>query len=151
MTFSVYIRLIIESYQHILVSSASEISDFNDTLENHQDSFIIACSVFLVCIIFFVISVVHYFVILKNAGLEHNGYFGEIYSGLKSSKTQRLYTTMFMFRRLALVSLLIFCQSLPAVVLLFSAAIFQVFYLISLVVIRPFDDKTSNVVDIINE
>ena len=109
-TFAIYIRIIIQSYQYFLITSWSEIRDFDYSSLSRIISLIISILILSLWLFIFV-----FLIILWTKGVNSNTkgawkYFIELFSGFKLSNKARLFTVLEIFKKLFLVSFLIFLR-----------------------------------------
>ena len=107
LTYGYYIRMILETYQQLLVTSINEINQFNISSKLRIISLSIAILVWFLwlslLVLLFWLSISKYELIED----KHNK-LGELFEGLKKSK-YKLYSLVLLFRRLLFVaSLLVF-------------------------------------------
>jgi hypothetical protein len=75
----------------------------------------------------------------------------ELYSGLKNSKTSRIYTIFILLRRIMLVTWLIEMSSFDQVYVISFPIVVQAIHILTLMYLRPFRKTDDNLVEIINE
>ena len=102
MTFTVYIRLLLENYQYMLLASISEAYKFNLSAENKLASLVISYMFLISCIAFYVFIIYQFYVTLIWLNRKYHPYFDELFAGLKESNKARLYTILLVTRRLVL-------------------------------------------------
>jgi hypothetical protein len=76
---------------------------------------------------------------------------GEFSTGLKEDKLARLYSVMLMTRRILFVAWLIVFKNFDKMIIISIMAVIQTGYLTTLLFIRPFEEKMTSVIEIINE
>ena len=69
----------------------------------------------------------------------------------KESRSKRLYTSLLLLRRIVLVTWLICCQSFTNIFITLGVFIAQIFYMVSLFILRPYQDFKDNLIECINE
>ena len=150
LTFGWYIRYILETNQYVLISWINEVYSFtiSDSQRTISLLFSILVSWLCLCLIICVslLSLSSYEVI-KN---KHNK-VGEIFNGVKMMKRNKLYVPILLMRRAICVILLITLQSIQSWILIAILSIFQIWYLIYIVILRPFEEKRNNIIEIVNE
>ena len=130
MTFTIYIRTFIESFQYILLCSTSEIYTFS--VQSAKSIFLLLTSftILAVTLIAVILVLLHY----CKMEVSNSPFFGELYSGLKMTKAARAYTFVWMLRRILFVGWLIFAQRLGLDAVLGPMVGVQVSYIVFLVV-----------------
>ena len=150
LTFGWYIRYILETNQYILISWINEMYSFTSSDSKRIISLLFSILVLLLCwcLIIFVswLSLSSYKVIKD----QHNK-LGEIFSGVKMVKKSKLYVSILLMRRAIFVILLITLQSIQSWIQVSMLGILQIWYLIYIIILRPFDEKRSNIIEIVNE
>ena len=98
-TFSIYIRIIIQSYLVILLSSISEIVAFivSDTIK--ITSFVISIIMIIGIIAYFIICWYQIWKAHPDITLTDQIYFTEFFSGLKNKTYARLFPAVYMLQR----------------------------------------------------
>jgi hypothetical protein len=76
---------------------------------------------------------------------------GEFSTGLKENKLARVYSVMLMTRRILFVAWLIVFNYFNKMIIISIMAVIQTCYLITLLFIRPFEEKMTSVIEIMNE
>jgi hypothetical protein len=82
---------------------------------------------------------------------ENHNKLGEFSAGLKKDKSARLYSVMLITRRILFVTWLIVFNHFDKMLILSIMAVIQIGYLTTLLLIRPFEQKMTNVIEILNE
>lgn len=146
--FSVYLRLIMEAYQLLLISSVSEIyrADLNTISQNI--CFAISVVICTLCVSFLIMSILS--IPTKS---DKPSIFRELYKGLKKSKAGRLYPFMCLLKRSLMVILLVALEflSLPTREKLIIMAVMQILHLAYVAVFRSYKNVKDNVIDMVNE
>ena len=109
-TFNLYIRFIIESLVLYSLAWFYEIRDFYNSQINQVISGIISILFAWLLILFILFGFIQW---LKTRNRELNNeeyYFQNFLSGIKHTNWKRLYTTIFLMRRLILISIVTFGQ-----------------------------------------
>jgi hypothetical protein len=75
----------------------------------------------------------------------------EFSTGLKKNKSARVYSVMLMTRRILFVTWLIVFNYFDKIIVISIMAVIQTGYLTTLLLIRPFEEKLNNVIEILNE
>ena len=76
---------------------------------------------------------------------------GEFFNGLKKENKFRAFAAIMMARRFIFVVLIITSASISSKILIGVLAGIQVFYFITIAIVRPYDETQANMIDIINE
>ena len=130
MSFTAYIRLLLENMLYIMLCSFSELYRFDLSSKNRWISLIIAFVFILLCFAFYSFIIYQFRATKLRLKRVQYAYSGELFSGLKESNTARTYSVLFATRRLIICIFLVCLQDLHflARVVLFS--IIQIVYLI---------------------
>ena len=150
LTFSWYIRYILEMNQLTLISSLYEITNFNTTQKYRIISLTFAFIAMFLCIILIVIITlisISSYEVVKN---RHNK-IGELFSGQKMQKKTKLYTSILLLRRMIFIILLLSLVSVRSWIVITILSLLQLWYLITIIIIRPFIKIRNNMIEIINE
>ena len=75
----------------------------------------------------------------------------EFVSGLRDTNKCKVFTIMFLTRKIILVVWVVVSQGLHPILIASVASLFQILYTIWLIVMRPFKEVSNNLVEIINE
>ena len=149
-TFGWYIRYIFETNQYVLISWINEIYSFKISDSKRILSLLFSIIVLWLCfcLIFFVswLSLSSYEVIKD----QHNK-IGEVFSGLEMKKRNKLYVSVLLIRRAVIVILLITFQFIKSWILIAMLSLLQTWYLIYIIILRPFQSKKDSIVEIVNE
>ena len=149
-TFSYYIRALIEMNQFILVSSINEIHQFNVTGGLRITSLVVAFWLLALCLSLITISL--YLAVTFDAENQSKcKHFKEFFAGLKPQKKFRLYTSIQIFRRVLFVLILIIFDTTLAETIVTIIWVLQFIYLVYAVILRPFDEIKTNIIEILNE
>jgi cysteine-rich repeat protein len=150
-TFTVYIRLILQSSQFMLMSSIAEFYAFN--LEN--DSYIVSLGlaglVLLLIGVFFIIGVKFWITRVRKWAYHQESRFNEFFNGLKKTKFATSYSLLILLRRAYLILWIIWTRSMPLMLYLIGAALLQVLHASVIILIRPFNQVKDNIVEVANE
>ena len=149
-TFCWHIRYIFETNQYVLISWINEMYSFTPSDSKRIASLLFSIWVFwmCLCLIICVLSLsLSSYEITKN---KHNK-VGEIFSGVKMVKKSKLYVSILLMRRAIFVILLITLQSIQSWILVTMLGVLQIWYLIYIIILRPFEEKRNNIIEIVNE
>lgn len=147
MTFTIYIRLIVEAYLFLCLQSIQTLYSFDTGDVCKIVSISSSTAICIFCI--FLMASLMIINIFMNLGEE--SYFREFKDGLKDDRRHRFYVPIFFLRRLICVAWLVLAQSIPHGAKMGIYTFIQLLSLISISVIRPFVDPFENVIEIINE
>ena len=150
-TYTIYVRLILESNQFILLSSFSELRIWSSSNNSKTISLIIAFIASLSWISFIVANYIHWRYNWKIDSTDHYMPFKEFFSDLKDKSVPRLYSTIILIRRAIFVIYLIMGNSFNSIGLVVPLVVFQLLYFVNLVIIRPFKAAMDNVLELTNE
>ncbi|CAI2379520.1 unnamed protein product [Moneuplotes crassus] len=152
-TLGVYIRFILEAFQYLLFSCMSEIKLFNFSRTFRIISTSVAFGVLILTILFFVICIrqalqePEVIVIVDS----QRSKLDEFNAGLKKKRYVRVYSPMLLFRRYFFVIWLVFCLELSQLLIVSGMVVFQAIFVLVLLVLRPFEDKVNNIIELLNE
>lgn len=118
--YSIYVRLVLEANQYIMLTSFSEIVEWSPSSPVRIVSLCIAFAIALVKIIMLASCVIIWR--KYKAGYDPAEYarFKELFTNLKDRHISRLYPVALIFRRCFFVSLLVFGQSFGQITLIAS-------------------------------
>ena len=150
LTFSYYIRTLLEMNQYLLVSSIYEVSQFNTDGIYRIASTTYSMLVLGVC--FPLIGCVGWlFVSSYQTFADKHNMLGEFFEGMKQNKKSKLYALLLILRRTLFVAILVCFDSMQHTVQVVVLLILQLFYLSSIIFIRPYEKVKDNIIEIINE
>ena len=75
----------------------------------------------------------------------------EIYNGVDTKKKSKLYVSILLIRRAVFIALLITLSSIQSWLMISILSVIQFWYMTYIVLIRPFESKKDNMIEIINE
>ena len=153
-TFALYIRIILESNQFILIAWVSEIYQFNFTETKRKISIIIAFLIFIAWIALILITIL--FTFSKDANKfsesqDQRSKFAHLFDGLSPNKKSRLFAWLLQIRRAIFVFLLIILGPKSSIIVISLLVGLQLIYLVLLVAIRPYKLVIWNVIETTNE
>ena len=107
MTFTVYIRLIMENYQYMLLCSISEAYKVDFSNKNKQVSLFLSYFFMVSCFCFFIFIIYQYQVTKVWLNRKYYLYGEELFAGLKETNMARTYPVLLTLKRLVLCIILI--------------------------------------------
>ena len=129
MTLAVYIRLLQENYQNIVLSSISEVYNF-DVSDNRRTVSLSVAYLFLISsIVFYFFTVYQFYKTRVRSARNSYAYSEELFSGLKMSNKARLFTVALITRILLLGAFMICMQHLHFMVRVTIFIVIQVLFL----------------------
>ena len=149
--FTIYIRLILEAYIFIILSSLSEIKMWNPQNTSKTISLIIAIICQLLCIGLLVLTFVHWLINRKLESIDHYMPLKTLFNELKHQSKARLYSTLLLLRRTFLSILLIMGSSINSLSLIIPMVVVQSAYLSFILIVRPWGWVKDNILEITNE
>ena len=150
LTFGWYIRYIFETNQFILISCINEIYNINISEQSYIISF--AFSILTICTWFGMILWVSLLSLSSyEVSKDTHNYLGEIYNGVKTNQKNKLYVSILLIRRALFIILLFTLASIQSWLMISILSVIQFWYLTYIVLIRPFESKKDNMIEIINE
>ena len=151
MTFNVYIRITIEIFLLMIVSSINELY-LASQLDNSKK---IASYWMNFLIILFWGAFFGIWVWLWSNSHRDNKYqkyyLKEFFLGTKNNKRSKFYTTMFLSKRIILVSLVILLERMPMILKVIIFILIQLWSWVTIIYLRPFKDVKNNIIEILNE
>lgn len=147
LTFTVYLRMFLESYQHMLLASISEISNLDYGL-----SATFGIAIGTLAFLLTLLSLSFYLFFISGSTLTtHNFYSLEMIRGIRNTRKAKFYTVALLLRRIVFVTALISLKSYSKYTILTSLAIFQVIYFVRIITMLPYENQVENLVEITNE
>ena len=141
-TFTIYLRIILESYVTLCLSSLNEMWVSIISLG------VLFCGLACSLIIIFCIM---WNRVATNQVVVSESYFKELFSGLKDNKVAKLYFSGFILRRLFSVAIVVMTQPLPLMVRISLFASVQVMVTSFTLIVRPFESVKDNMIEAIND
>ena len=147
--FTLYIRVLVEAILFIFVSVMLEITQF-ESAHDHPLSYTISWLSLIVIIIATMLIPKHYFDYREYSNIDSE-YFSELYNGTKDTKICKLYTFIFIMRRLITAFLIVFLRNLNVWPRCIFFTIVQIAALTFSIIYRPFSEAKNNIIEIMNE
>ena len=150
MTFSYFIRNMLEILQFVLISSINEIYEYDTSTSLRLTSFIYAIVLvllFLSMLLFVLYLTLSSYRLKKD---EHN-MLEEFFRGLNINKKSKFYVIVLLMRRFIFVLLLITLVSTPSKTLIWILWGIQVFYTGYIILTRPYEEIKGNIIEMLNE
>ena len=107
MTFTVYIRLIIENFQYMFLCSISEVYNVDFSNANKRVSLFFSHFFLVSCLCFFIFIIYQFQATKVWLNRKYYSYSEELFTGLKENNKARLYPIFLTTRRLAFCIILI--------------------------------------------
>ena len=149
MTFSYFIRNMLEILQFVLISSINEIYEYDTSSSLRLTSFIYAIALvllFLTMLLFILYLTLSSYRFKKD---EHN-MLEEFFRGLNNNKKSKFYVVVLLMRRFIFVLLLITLVSTPSKTLIGILWGIQVFYTGYIILTRPYEEIKGNIINLKN-
>ena len=150
MTLGFYIRNAFLMCEFILICTIYEIFENNGYGSYRVISLIFAYCVVLLYIAFTIFVCYLAFSSYKEEHQSHS-MLNEFFWGLKKSKIYKLYMVAFIVRRALYTLFFVGLTSLSSEVVVGIITVIQFYYLIYIIIFRPFEEKVVNVIEILNE
>ena len=153
-TFALYIRIILESNQFILIAWVSEMYQFNFNETKRKFSIIIA---FLILIAWIALIVITILFTLSNSAnklsesQDKRSKFANLFDGLSPNKKSRMFAWLLQIRRAIFVILLIILGPKSSIIVISFLVGLQLIYLLFLASIRPYEVLIWNIIEMTNE
>lgn len=150
-TFIIYVRVFLEAYQILLITSLSELvrADFTGIVSVASFVSSLVILAFWLTLCFF--SFYMFFSTQKSFDSDIYYKLGEFLAGIKNNKYCRLYSFISLIRRTLMVSWLIIFNYLESFILSYGLLGIQIIYFCIIIILRPFDRVENNLIEIINE
>ena len=150
MTYGWYIRYIFQTNQYILISWIYEIYNFHVLDTKKITSLIFAIIVLCFCIVLIVFV---FWLALSSyeVSKDNHNKIGEIFRGIKMQKISKFYVAILLIRRIIFIALLITLVFLQPWIVISILSLLQLWYLILLIIVRPFESKKNNIIELCNE
>ena len=153
-TFTLYIRVILETNQFILLSSVSEIYHFNFSGTKR----IVSTSIAFLAFIGWVATIVGMVLLAlsKDVGKfsespEKRSKFAHLFDGISLNKKSQLFAWLLQIRRAIFAILLITVEPKSSIIVISILVGLQLIYFVILVAIKPYGEINCNVIEITNE
>ncbi|CAI2380327.1 unnamed protein product [Moneuplotes crassus] len=149
--FTIYIRLVLGGFQLLLICCISEVIKFD--LETIPNIISMMFSVLILTVCVGTIALSFYIFYSKRDFHDPDKYYklNEFITGLKNTRYARIYPFLGLMRRTMFVIWLLTFTWLECVYLTAGMMVVQIFFVLSLVTLRPFDRPENNLIEIVNE
>lgn len=148
---SIAIRTFMEQNMYIMVAWLIEIKRLELSSWSEKISFGLAIVMFL-GVIAFKVLIVHTIYKSWNSFKPDEYYmFKEFFAGLKDKKFARLYPLAAAFRKLLFVLVVVMGNFIPVWAQMLVIVLLQLIYLILLVIFRPMEEISHNIIEVLNE
>lgn len=143
---SLYLRLVLEGYQILLISSVAEV--YRADLDNSKQitSFSMSVVICALCGLFLMLGLLSFL-----AKSDKPTVFDELYRGLKTSKISSFYPLLCLLKRSLVIVLLVALESLSTRIKLVTMGCIQICHLTYMGIFRPYKHVKDNVIDLLNE
>ena len=150
-TLCLYLRLLIEAYQFILICSTNEIYKFRYDSGGKIASLIIAFIVFILSIIFLIMVLIVTVMEVRGNSDKTKTLFSEFFNGTKDTKLSKFFTFMFIVRKAIIIIFMCFLTDLHILIKVAFFVLIQAIYLGYIVFIRPIEKAKDNIILALNE
>ena len=150
-TFTVYIRLVLQYFQLLSLSSVSELYQLNWSNDSRAMAYGFAILVMALIIGFMTLTAVVSFNRITPHLDTQRGKLDELFSGLKQNRCAHMYNFVLMARRLLFITWLLCFKWAPPMVVVCVFATIQLFYTLWVVYVRYFDIVKDNLTEVYNE
>ena len=150
MTFSIYIRALLETNQFLIISSINELYHSNTNEYPRIISFFFAILILILymwLVGFKVYLACSNYKIIEN---DHNK-LSEFFTGIKNSKSYMYYPSIKLIRKMLFIVILLVSLDLSSKIVILILCILQFAYLIYALKLRPYKDAKDNIIEILNE
>ena len=153
-TFALYIRVILEINQYILVAWVSEIYHLNYIGAKRIISISIAFLTFIAWVT--LIFITTFLALSKDANKYPESQvkrskFAHLFNGMSMNKKSRLFSSLLQIRRAVFVILLITVEPKSSIIVISILVGLQLIYIWLLIAVRPFELIKCNIIEIVNE
>ena len=164
--YSLYLRLFLESHQSIFLTSAFEMKSLSFDDLAHRVSFGFAIILTVTSIGLPTLGFYYFWKKREEFNPKSKFFFMEFFEGIKNMKYARLYMPLRLVRTLLLIIIVLFSNSLSRIatyIIIFGKVkllfiffnflllVIQLMYLTFLIVLRPFEQKSDWIIEILNE
>ena len=149
--FSLYIRVVFEANVFLLLSSLSELYNWDTSSSSKIISLFFAFVGGWICLSFISLSMINYSLHKDTKTMDNYIPMKEFFSGINDKRMSRLYPTILFLRRILFVGWLIFGRSMNSFTLVCLMIVIQLAYLINLVIVRPYKQIKDNIIELTNE
>ena len=150
-TLWLYLRLMMEAYQFLLIWSVDEIHSFKTSTSSEISSLAIAILVFVIWVMFAKFVLVLTIKQIYLSPNESKSNFDEIFDGTKDTKYSKYYSFMFIMRKALIIMFMLFLPSLNIIIKVGFFVLIQSLYYLYLVSVRPLEKAKDNLIGVINE
>ena len=150
LAYGFYIRCLLQINQYVLLSSVSEVFNFNTSKWSRIISLVFAINLLIFWLILFWLTFCLMPSTEKMSEDEQNK-LDELIVNPSNQKKSRIYTSALLFRRMVFVVLLVWLVPTSPTICLGILSGIQIIYLFFIIILRPFEDTKSNIIEITNE
>ena len=147
LTFSNYIRALLEMNQFLLITSVYEIYSFNSSEPLRIVSLTYAIMIFILWIFILIFA---FYLSISSYTVDEDKHkkLGEIFSRLKMQRKFKLYWAILILRRSVFVILLLVPTSIPSRLLIGVLVLLQLAYFSYICYLRPFKGAKLNIIEL---
>ncbi|CAI2375827.1 unnamed protein product [Moneuplotes crassus] len=149
--FSVFIRVMIEGFQILLITSVSEISNIDTSSLKYQVSIGFAFVCVACCTACLLFSFYIFYSTKDIFDPDETYKLAEFITGVSDSKYSRIYSFAALIRRTMMILALILLQNLDSFYLACILSAIQILYFLFMIFARPFEKVENNIIEIVNE
>ncbi|CAI2369754.1 unnamed protein product [Moneuplotes crassus] len=149
--YALYMRLLIESHEALMLSSCSEIYEWELNTFSSYVSMVGAIFILIVSLLLPFLSFYAFWRYRHHFDPDKKFILMEFLSDLRNAKVARIYMTLMLVRRIIFVCVVIFLIEIPREFIYSILIITQFAYMVILAIIRPFDNVINNILEFINE
>ena len=149
LTFCYYIRSFIDIFQYLTLSSINELKAFRANSSPEIISFVFTIILLMLWVAFVVVSIIFIF---RDRPSNSCDKYEEFSVDLKPNRKAKLYTTIWLVRRIAFAIIVVSLSSVSSFTVLLLMTIIQwLLYLVFIIIVRPFSEPKDNTIEITNE
>jgi hypothetical protein len=151
MTFSLYVVLVLESYLIVLLSTVSEIKEFDHSTGFKIFSLVFALIFGVMLTVSIAITILENIKAYPSCDIKRQWYFREIFNGLKNNAPSRMCKVVFIVVRIWFVMIVVVLSDLPVICKTIIFSFVQLASFIYIVIFRPFESKKDSIIEISNQ
>ncbi|CAI2371845.1 unnamed protein product [Moneuplotes crassus] len=152
LTLNIYIRLFMEVFLLMILSSLRELYFvYRLSSSNEFISYFLNMPITFVLGAFIAVCIWQWKKSKSPQKFSRQYYFVEFFQGVRNTWKARVYSTLFLTKRLTLVALVTLVEVFPMLAKVIIFIMIQLSCCITIVILRPFDAVRNNIIEIVNE
>lgn len=146
--FTIYLRLLLEVYLFVLISSANEVYYYQNA-PYFTVSYIFSIGI-MIFLLLFMLFTIFYFIKYGTGSISWK-LFQELYKETQDKKISKLFPFVFLLRRTLVVAILILMKSVPEIARVSAYIGLQILSVVYILYVRPLRTMRDNFIEGINE